>query len=119
MRGAVRGDRSREASRIEPWTGRSWVAVALIPVFFFVAFALGYVLYDVFGYKPENDDAPLWVDLICTLAVLAVSLAPCVAAVALGRRATGNGDRRGLVPLGIGVLVGLGFTILSFANLIA
>ena len=118
MSGTLHEDRTGGVARPEPSTGRSWVAVALIPVFFAMAFALGYVLYDWFGYKPENDDAPMWVDLTTTLVVLAVSLAPCVAAVVLGRRAAQHGDRRGLVPLGIGVLAGLGLSILSFANLI-
>jgi hypothetical protein len=112
-------DRHGESSRSESWVGRAWAAVALIPVFFVVAFALGYVLYDLFGYKPENDDAPFWVDLVCTIAILGVSLVPCVAAVHLGRRAAGSGDRRGLLPLGVGALAGLGLTILSVLGLIA
>jgi hypothetical protein len=112
-------DRRREASRSGPWVSRGWVAVALIPVFFFLALALGYVLYDLLGYKPENDDAPFWVDLICTVWILVVSLAPCVAAVEFGRRAAGSGDRRGLLPLGVGALAGLGLTILSVVGLIA
>lgn len=106
---------SRSRSRV----GRAWAAVALIPVFFFLAFALGNVLYDLFGYKPENDDAPFSVDLVCTIPILGVSLVPCVAAVHSGRRAAGSGDRRGLLPLGIGALAGLGLTILSVAGLTA
>ena len=100
------------------WVGRAWIAVALIPVFFFVAFALGYVLYDLLGYKPENDDAPFWADLVATLPVIAVFLAPCVAAVIYGRRANSVGDRRGLGPVIIGALVGLAGTILSIASLV-
>jgi len=61
--------------------------VALIPVFFFLGFAVGEVLYAVLGYKPENDDAPLWADLVASLAVLAVTLVPCIGAVMYGRRA--------------------------------
>lgn len=98
--------------------GRAWIAVALIPVFFFLAFALGYVLYDLLGYKPENDDAPFWADLVATLPVIAISLAPCTAAVIYGRRSNGLGDRRGLVPLVIGALAGLALAILSTASLI-
>ena len=62
--------------------------VALIPVFF-LGFAVGEVLYAVLGYKPENDDAPLWADLIASLAVLAVTLVPCIGAVMYGRREAG------------------------------
>lgn len=112
-------DQRSEASRRGSWVGWGWVAVAMIPVFFLLAFALGYVLYDLLGYQPENDDAPFWVDLICTLTILAVSLVPCVAAVHFGRRAAGSGDRRGMVPLGVGVLAGLGLTIFSIVGLIA
>lgn len=111
-------DRRGEVSRSEPWVGRGWVAVALIPVFFFLAIAVGYVVYDLFGYQPENDDAPFWVDLICTIPILAVSLVPCAAAVHFGRRAADHGDRRGLLPLGIGALAGVGVTILSIVGLV-
>ena len=111
-------DRRGEVSRSEPWVGRGWVAVALIPVFFLLSIAVGYVLYDLFGYQPENDDAPFWVDLICTIPILAVSLVPCVAAVHFGRRAAGRGDLLGLLPLGIGALAGVGVTILSIVGLV-
>ena len=111
--------RHTEASRSGSWVGRAWAAVALIPVFFLLSFALGYILYDLFGYKPENDDAPFWVDLVCTIPILGVSLVPCVAAVYFGRRAARSGDRRGLFPLGIGALASVGLTILSVAGLIA
>lgn len=70
---------------------RGWIAVALVPVFFLLAFAFGYLVYDLLGYQPENDDAPLWVDLIGTV----------------------------LLPLGLGALVGLGLTILSIVTLVA
>lgn len=112
-------NRPDDGARPDPRVGRAWVAVALIPVFFLLSFVLGYVLYDLFGYKAEDDDAPFWVDLVCTVAILVVSLAPCGAAVRFGRGAMGNGDRRGLLPMGIGALVGLGLTILSLVNLIA
>jgi hypothetical protein len=110
--------RPGEVSRSGPWVRRGWVAVALIPVCFLLAFALGYVLYDLFGYQPENDDAPFWIDLICTIPILAVSLVPCVAAVGFGRRSASGGDRRGLLPMAVGALAGLALTILSVVGLI-
>lgn len=116
---AMPDDRRGEAARSGSPVGRAWVAVTLIPVFFFLAFALGYVLYDLFGYKAENDDAPIWVDLVCTIPILAVSLVPCVAAVQFGRCAARGGDRHGLLPLGVGAFAGLGLTILSIVGLIA
>ena len=115
---AVTRQEDRRGETSASWVGRAWAAVALIPVFFFLAFALGYVLYDLFGYKPENDDAPFWVALICTIPVLAVSLVPCVAAVRFGRRATGSGDRHGLLPSGVGALAGLVLIVLNVVDLI-
>lgn len=100
------------------WVHRAWIAVALIPVFFMVAFAVGYALYDLMGYQPENDDAPFWVDLVCTVLILALALVPCVGAAYFGRRAHRVGDRRGRVPLGLGALAGLGLTIISFVTLV-
>lgn len=99
--------------------GRAWLAVALIPAFFLLAFALGYVLYDLLGYKPEDNDAPLWVDLMAAIPVLAVSLVPCAGAVAYGRRAERAGDRRGRVPLAIGVLTGLALVVLTSVTTVA
>jgi hypothetical protein len=83
---------------------RAWTAVVLVPVFFVIAFAIGEVVYSVLGYKPENDDAPLWVDLVGSLASLSVALIPCIAAVVYGRRAADAGNRVGLVPMAIGGL---------------
>lgn len=98
----------------ETWLGRAWLAVLGIPVLGFAAFALGYPLYDLFGYQPENADAPLWVDLVVTVPVLAIALAPCVAAVVCGRRA----GRAGLLPAVVGALAGLGLTALSVGSLL-
>ncbi|MGZ4591832.1 MAG: hypothetical protein ACXV4A_14905 [Actinomycetes bacterium] len=113
------GERTTGTSRSREWLGRAWLAVAVIPVFFIPALAVAYALYDVMGYQPENDNAPFWVDLVCSIPAIAVFLAPCAAAVLYGRRATRDGDRRGLVPLVIGALVGLGFTVLSLVSLVA
>jgi len=98
---------------------RAWIAVVLIPGFFMLAFALGYVLYDLLGYQPENDDAPLWVDLVVAVLVLAVALAPCAGAVMYGRQATRGGDRRGRIPMTIGVLAGLAPTALTVVTSVA
>ncbi len=88
----------------------------LIPGFFFAAFAAAQGIYSLLGYKPENNDAPLWVDLIAVVVGVAILLLPCVAAVLYGGRATRVGDRWGLVPLVIGAFAGVGFTILSVVS---
>jgi hypothetical protein len=83
-------------------------------VFFLIAFAVGYVAYDLMGYQAENADAPTWVKLVAGGAVFVVAVIPCVAAVFFGRRAANRGDRRGIFPLVIGVIAGIGLLVLSF-----
>jgi hypothetical protein len=112
-------ERPADTSGAGRWTNRGWAAVASIPVFFVLALAVGYVVYDLFGYRPENSDAPLWVDLVCSIPVLAVALVPCLGAVHFGRKAKGVGDRRGTIPLTIGALAGIGLTVLTLVTLIA
>lgn len=97
---------------------RAWISVALIPVFFVLAFGFGYGVYDALGYRPENDDAPFWVDLVSTVLILAVALGPCAGAVIFGQRARDSGDRRGVVPFGLGAVAGIGLTIMSAVTLI-
>lgn len=96
---------------------RAWTAVALIPVFFIVGFAVGEMLYAILGYKPENDDAPLGVDLVTSLAVLAVTLVPCIAAVIYGRRANQADRPSARAPTAIGALAGAALVLLTALNL--
>ena len=95
------------------WLGRAWTAVALMPVFFFVAFAVGEGLYALLGYQPENADAPAWVVLVALAPTFAVVQIPCVAAVLFGNRAKKGGDRRGTV---IGVIVDVGWLVLTIVS---
>lgn len=101
------------------WLRRAWTAVALIPVFFFISFALSYVLYDLFGYKPEDNNAPLWVDLVVALVGVAIFFVPCIAAMTYGRRAARAGDRRGLFPLIVGAVAGCALTVLTLVTTVA
>jgi hypothetical protein len=95
------------------WVLRSWIAVALIPVFLFAAILMGYLIYGLFGYVPEDVDIPAWVELTVGVATLAVFLAPCVAAVRYGWIANRAHDRRGLVPLAIGGVLGIWMTVVT------
>ncbi len=95
---------------------RAWVSVVLIPAFLLVAVVVTLLLYEWFGYQPENADAPLGVDLLTAAVAIAIFLVPCVAAVLYGRRASRVGDRRGLIPLGIGALAGLSLTVLTVVS---
>ena len=101
------------------WLRRGWIAVALIPVSFFLSSALGFGLYKATNSRRENIDAPLWVDVVGVLVSTAIFLAPCVLAVIYGRRSSTDGDSRGRVPLTVGVLAGLGYGLLVLGSLVA
>ena len=98
------------------WLGRAWTAVVLVPVFFFIGFAIGEGMYALMGYEPANADAPVWVDLVALAPVIVVVLIPCAAAVFFGRRTTKGGDRRGMVPLVMGVIAGVGLLVLTIVS---
>lgn len=98
------------------WLGRAWTAVVLVPVFFFIGFAVGEGMYALMGYEPANADAPVWVVLVALTPAIVLVLIPCAAAVVFGRRATKGGDRRGMVPLVIGVIAGVGLLVLTIVS---
>lgn len=116
MSSTKQDDPLRTSSRSSNSLARAWTSVALIPVFLLVSVVLTLLLYELFGYQPENADAPLWVDLVTAVAAIAVFLVPCVAAALYGRRANGAGDRRGLIPLAVGALAGLSLTVLTVVS---
>ena len=94
---------------------RAWTAVALIPVFFFVAMAVGEGLTSLLGY-PVGGDAPAWVGAVTALAATVTILLPCLAAVFFGRRASKGGDRRGVLPAVLGAVAGLGALVLAITS---
>lgn len=96
---------------------RAWISVALVPVFFFVAFAASQGIYALTGYDPSaGATPPLWADLVAGLPGLAIMLVPCVAGVVYGRRAARAGVRAGLVPAAIAALLGFGAVLLVVLN---
>ncbi len=109
----VHGSPEPTAGASGPWLRRAWAGVALVPVFFVIAFAVGEVIYAVMGYRPEDADAPIWAVVAASALVLLVVLVPCVAAVHFGRRAVKGGDRRGAVPAAIGAVAGVGWVALT------
>ena len=98
------------------WLARAWLGVALVPVFFILAFAVGEAAYAVLGYRPENADAPPWAVVVTSALVLLVVLIPCAAAAYCGRQAMTAGDRRGLLPLVIGSVAGAGAVVLTVVS---
>ncbi len=111
-------DRSSEAAA--PDTNRllrrAWVSVALIPVFFFIAFALGEGIYALMGYQPEDADAPVWAVVVASTLVVLLVVIPCVAAVHFGRRSVESGVRRGVYPAVVGAVAGVGVLALTIVT---
>jgi hypothetical protein len=98
---------------------RAWIAVALIPVAFMLAFAVGEGLYALLGYQPEDATEPLWVALVAGVPAIALFLVPCAAAVWYGNRARAEGHRAALVPLVIGAALGLWMVVINTVELFA
>ena len=105
-----------ERSRAPGALARAWVAVILIPVFFFIAIGVGEGVISLLGYTAGAGDNPIWVSLVSDLAAIAVVLLPCLAAVIFGRRAYKAGDRHGLFPAVLGTVAGLGWLILAIVS---
>lgn len=99
-----------------PWLTRAWIAVGLVPVFFFIAFAVGEGLYSMLGYESGTGDAPTGTIVLVSAIVLAVVVAPCVMAIRYGRRALNAGDLGGRVPLIIGWVAAAGLVILTVVS---
>jgi hypothetical protein len=87
-----------------------------VPLFFFIAFAVGEGIYALMGYQPEDADAPVWAVVVASALVLLVVLIPCVAGVYFGRRAIKGGDRRGLFPAVIGAVAAVGWVALTIVS---
>ena len=102
-----------------PWIFRSWISVALIPVFFLTAMMAGYLIYGLFGYSAEQMDAPAWLELLVGVVALTLFLIPCAGAVFYGRIAHKAGDRRGLIPLVIGGALGIWMTVVSIVTVVS
>lgn len=98
---------------------RAWIAVALIPVAFILAFVIGEGLYALLGYQPEDGTEPLWVALVAGVPAIAVFLVPCVAAVIYGNRGRLEGYRAALVPLVIGAALGLWMVVINTVSMFA
>ncbi|GAA2161569.1 hypothetical protein GCM10009845_11790 [Pedococcus bigeumensis] len=98
---------------------RAWIAVALIPVAFVLAFAVGEGLYTLLGYQPEDATEPLWVALVAGVPAIVLFLVPCAAAVWYGNKARVEGHRAGLVPLAAGAALGLWMVVMNTVSLFA
>ncbi|WP_155893007.1 hypothetical protein [Intrasporangium chromatireducens] len=95
---------------------RAWIGVALVPVFFFLSFAVQTGIYALTGHDPSAGSVPLAAYLTAALPGLAIVLAPCVAAVVLGRRAVRSGVPAGLLPQVVAALLAVGAVVLTVVN---
>ncbi|GAA2747207.1 hypothetical protein GCM10009868_35740 [Terrabacter aerolatus] len=92
---------------------RAWISVALVPVFFLVAFAAAQGIYALTGYDPSaGATPPLWADLVAGVPALLILFLPCAGAVVYGRRAVREGARSGFVPMVLGAIVAVGGIVL-------
>jgi hypothetical protein len=114
MTGTARLGRSAGAATRD--LRRAWIAVALVPVGFVAATALGGWLVALLGYPPGDGATPLPQALLAGVPALVVLLAPGVAALLFGRRAVRGGRRGGLVPAWLG---GAAAALLLLVNLAA
>ncbi len=92
---------------------RAWISIALVPVFFFIAFAAAQGIYALTGYDPSaGATPPLWADVVAGVPALLILCLPCAGAVVYGLRASREGARAGLVPAVLGALVAVGGVLL-------
>ena len=104
--------RPKRSARIGSWTWadpvvRAWVCVALIPVFAPLAYGAAVGVYSLLGYQVGVDDAPPWADRLTGLAGFVTLALPCALAIRYGNEARRGADRRGLMPLALGLIVGV------------
>jgi len=81
----------------------AWLAVAMIPVAFVLAMAVGEGLIDAAGYPSGGDEvAPLGTALLIGGPVTLMAMIPGVFAVLFGRRARREGSSSATVALALG-----------------
>lgn len=97
------------------WLSRAWLSVALTPVFFFVAFAVGEGIISGLGYT-SGGSLPLRVTLLSDIGAVGAFLIPCVTAVWFGSKARRAGVHRAVVPMAIGIALGIGVLLLTIIS---
>jgi hypothetical protein len=98
---------------------RSWIAVALIPVGFVPAFVVGEGLYALLGHQPEVAPEPLSVAPVAAVPAIGLFLIPRASAVWYGNKAPVEGYRAALLPMVVGVVLGLWMLVMNTVSLFA
>lgn len=92
---------------------RAWWSLALFPVSFLCAFAVGEGLLSLLTDPSDLGDVPVWAMVAAAGPALLVFVVPAVLAVVFARRAAREGDPGGRVPMWIGVGVATAFVLLN------
>ena len=93
---------------------RAWWALALYPVTFGAAFAIGEGILSVL--TEDTGVAAFWQVLVAATPALLVFVIPAILAVTLGRRAMRLGRRDGRVPAIAGAVIAIGSVGLNVAS---
>lgn len=95
---------------------KAWIALALAPVGFLVAIAVGEGIYGLLGYEAA-DAAPLSARLTAALPALVLQAAPAFLAARWGHRAFSAGNRNARVPGITGVVLLIFMGVITAAGL--
>lgn len=93
---------------------RAWWSLALYPVSFAAAFAVG---EGILSAVTEDTDAPaFWHVLAAATPAMIVFVVPGILAVSQGRKAVRLGRKDGKVPVIVGAAIAIGFVGLNVAS---
>ena len=105
---AVNSDAANGAYR------RAWWALALYPLSFVAAFAIGEGILS--ALTEENGDPAFWQVLVAGTPALVVFTVPGILSVSQGRKAMRLGRDDGRVPAMVGAVLAIGFVGLNVAS---
>jgi len=103
-------DEDREAARASALFA-SWMLLLLLPFSAFAGFAAGHLPYVWFD-REEGAAGPWWFNLLVGVIAVGITWLPVGASLLFGRRALLAGSRPAWVPVGIGLLLTGGATVL-------
>lgn len=97
----------------------AWVGVALLLPALALGMLAGEGLMSWLGYGGlDAKDLPAWALLLTATTVTVIVWLPAVVAMTYGLRARRNGNPNGLIPVVIGMVVGLGFLLTNLIGFV-
>ncbi|GAA5107848.1 hypothetical protein GCM10025762_12990 [Haloechinothrix salitolerans] len=92
----------------------AWISLAFLPVSFVLAMLVGEWLLSVQGYESGAEDRPLiGAALLAGIPAVVVLVAPATTAAFFGWRARQRGDRGGVAPAVVGMVVAVALIALN------